>query len=306
LGSGQVGTYAARAIAENGRETVAADLEPAIGYFSRFGPKNDCPLEEVDVQDQAAVAALIRAYDVDTIILSFGLDGAACARDPERARQINVSGPQKVAEVARDASVKRIVFVSSFAVYGRQAISQLKETATPAPESIYGRTKVAAEEILTQFRAFGIDIRILRPCGVFGPVRYGHGSHSSQLVESLLIGGLHDKELILRNSSVSADEYLYIKDLGRAIAAAAVIEEALPHFTFNIGTGSKVTAEELCNAVRQVAPNLRVRIETTEPEHERGMPPLDTRRAHRFLGLAPNYGLVDALIDYATEAGLIR
>jgi UDP-glucose 4-epimerase len=305
LGSGQVGAFAARSIAESGVEVVAADLDPAIGYFSRFGPKDDCPLEELDVHDEAAVIALAKTHAVETIIVSFGLGGVASTQEPERAWDMNVRGPQAVARAALEASVKRIVFVSSFAVYGRPAVERLSETAPTQPESDYGRTKLAAEEALAQFRADGLDVLILRPCGVFGPVRYGRGSHSARLIEDLLVGGLRGIELTLQASSVSADEYLYIKDLGRAIAAAAAIEET-PHYVFNIGTGVKVTAEDLYTALRQVVPDLRLRIELVKPDHERAMPPLDVTRARCVLGFAPNYGLADALIDYASEAGFAR
>lgn len=306
LGSGQVGAFAARVITEKNCEVVAADLDPAIGYFSRFGPKGDCLLEKLDVHDRGAVVEMATAHAVDTIVLSFGLDGAACAQDPERAWEANVRGPITVAQAAVDAFVKRIVFVSSFAVYGRPREERLSETVPTRPESVYGRTKLAAEEALTQFRAKGLDVRILRPCGVFGPLRYSRGSHSARLIEALLIGGLTGKEVTLQTSSVSADEYLYIKDLGKAIAAAVLNEAETLHYVFNIGTGVKVTAENLQIALQQIVPDLRLRIEVVASDRECVMPPLDVSRANKVLGFTPDYGLVDALRDYASEAGFTR
>src|SRR5713101_2626759 len=200
LGAGQVGTFAARAIAEQGVSIVAADLAPTPGYFARFGPVADAELVTADICDFDAITALIRTYTVDAIVLCAGLVGEACARDAQRAWEMNVHGARQVAQSALCTGVERLIFISSLAVYGRPAVDRICETVPLQPQSEYGRTKAAAEGILASFRDKGLDVRILRPCGTYGPLRLGMGSQSARFMESVLLCAVNRRELTIQAS----------------------------------------------------------------------------------------------------------
>ena len=76
---------------------------------------------------------------------------------------------QAVADLAAAATgrVQRLVFISSVAAQtGPSADHVLTEADAPHPTTIYGRTKLAAEEAL---RACGVPHTILRPVVVYGP-----------------------------------------------------------------------------------------------------------------------------------------
>jgi UDP-glucose 4-epimerase len=303
LGAGQVGTFAARAIAEAGAHVIAADLHPAGRYFARFGPK-DAQLTIVDILDSLAVGELIRASGADTVVLSAGLTGEASARDPRRAWQVNVAGASAVASAALDAGVRRLIFISSFAVYGRPALDRIDETVLPQPRSEYGRTKAAAEHSLSPFRDRGLDVRILRPCGIYGPPRPSGGSHSARFVESMLLSAATRHHITIEASQASADEYLYVKDLGRAIAFAARCDTDSPESVFNVGSGRKATAQDLSSALQRIVPDLQVTI-NTPPDADPGRPlaPLDVSRIRTVFGFEPRYALAEGLADYVREMG---
>ena len=83
----------------------------------------------------------------------------------------NVEGTARVAEAAARAGVERLVFISSTSVYGR-AVSRrmLTEDSTPAPDSIYGASKLAAEAaLLAAHRQGGLPVVIVRTSNVLGP-----------------------------------------------------------------------------------------------------------------------------------------
>src|SRR5260370_41057905 len=90
LGAGLIGTFAARAIADQGVTVVAADLQPAPHYFGGFGPKKNAGLATADILDSGAVSSLIKGYAADIVVLCAGLTGAACARDRQKAWEVNV------------------------------------------------------------------------------------------------------------------------------------------------------------------------------------------------------------------------
>lgn len=83
----------------------------------------------------------------------------------------NTEGTQLVAEACRDRSVQRLVFFSSINVYGEQGVALLNEETAPIPTTAYGKSKVAAEQILQEFRnASGEPLAvILRLASVYGP-----------------------------------------------------------------------------------------------------------------------------------------
>jgi nucleoside-diphosphate-sugar epimerase len=284
LGAGQVGTFACRSIADEGGTVVAADLAPAPGYFARFGPTGSAALIRGDIRNAAEIDALIQTYAVEAIVLCAGAVGVACERDADAAWQVNVDGTRQVAQAALRNGVRRHI----------------------DPQSEYGRTKAAAEKELCSFRKEGLDVRILRPCGIYGPLRLGTGSHSARFVEAVLFGAVNDRVVTIEASPTTSDEYLYVKDLGRAIALATLRDTDSPEFVFNVGSGSKTTAEDLRSALQQVVPGARVASKIAANGADEPMPPLDVSRIKKTFGFAPRYGLVEGLGDYLQEMGWKR
>lgn len=86
--------------------------------------------------------------------------------------RVNTEGTLSLARAARDAGVRRFVFISSNAAAGRceSATEVLTEAGTPRPLSHYGRSKWLAEQGLMQLHRPGVfDVAILRPSMFYGP-----------------------------------------------------------------------------------------------------------------------------------------
>src|SRR5436190_1018441 len=64
---------------------------------------------------------------------------------PREYNAVNVGGTVSVMEAMRDVGVRRVVLVSSGAVYGEQATQPLHDDLTPDPRSPYAVSKLAAE-----------------------------------------------------------------------------------------------------------------------------------------------------------------
>lgn len=306
LGAGQVGTFAARAMEEQDASVIAADVRPAPGFFARFGPRGEVALVTADILDPSTISGLTEIDAVDAIVLCAGLVGQACSENPRKAWEINVLGARRVAEAAIKAGVRRLVFVSTFAVYGNPSIEQISETTPVSPRSEYGRTKAAAEEALIAFRNDDFEVRILRPCGTYGPLRLGRGSHSARFIEALLMRALRAKEVTLHSAPHGADEYIYVKDLGQAIALAALEDAFASEIVFNVGPGHKTSAWDLASVVQTVVPGSTISVEYTAPADPSPMPPLDVSRIRNSFGFEPRFNLANGFADYLSELGLER
>lgn len=74
----------------------------------------------------------------------------ACAREPDRAEEVNVEASRSLIDDARAAGVQRFVFVSTCSNYGRMSDPSvpLDEEVGLAPVSLYARQKVRVEQAL--------------------------------------------------------------------------------------------------------------------------------------------------------------
>lgn len=89
-------------------------------------------------------------------------------------RRVNVDLTAEIARKARSQGVRQFVFLSSMAVYGAEkSLSAQKSViaadAAPAPTTMYGRSKLLAEQALGEMESEGFRVAIVRPPNVYGP-----------------------------------------------------------------------------------------------------------------------------------------
>jgi UDP-glucose 4-epimerase len=303
LGAGQIGTFVARELADAGAAVVVADSRPARRFFARFGPSGT-EVARIDVLDRAAVRRVVRAKRVDVVVFAAGLGASASATDPQAAWLVNVRGPELAADAAMAGGATRFVLVSSFAVYGRPLRGPVTETTPLAPSSAYGRCKVAGEEAVLSAAWRGLDVRVVRPCGVYGPNRPGFGSRSTRLVDTVLAAGLAGRGGTLTTVRADRDEYLYVKDLARALSLVSLRRATVRDVAFNVGTGSITGPGSLRRALETVLPSCGVAVVPAESLAEGPRFPLDVTRVRQVFGFAPRYDLARGLGDYLATMAL--
>lgn len=108
-------------------------------------------------------------------------------------------GTLRVLRAARDCGVKRVVVTSSFAAvgYGRRtadrAFTEVDWTDPAAAVSAYARSKTLAERAAWDFvgrEGGGLELAVVNPVGVFGPVLGPDYSGSVELVRRLMDGSM--------------------------------------------------------------------------------------------------------------------
>ncbi|MBU5250749.1 NAD-dependent epimerase/dehydratase family protein [Lysinibacillus capsici] len=82
--------------------------------------------------------------------------------------EINMELTIKLALKAKKAGVKQFIFLSTMAVYGNVRGAITKDTKT-YPVTYYGKSKLAAEEILLEMQDRNFKVAIVRPPMVYGP-----------------------------------------------------------------------------------------------------------------------------------------
>jgi nucleoside-diphosphate-sugar epimerase len=304
LGAGLVGTFTARALADAGATVIAADAEPAPAYFERFGPRRRTTLVRTDIADSAALPALLARSTPDVVVVCTGKrpTGTEGARTAVAGADAGLSVLQHAVHEQR---VGRLVLLSSLAVYGRPTARAVSECESLLPTTEYGRRTVAAENALAPLRRDGVDVRVLRSCGLYGPLRAGTGSRSARLVDLLLRHARAGRPLHIDAEGDGRDQYLYVKDLARAAAVAAFRDLHSPHWIFNVGPGEITTIDQLCSTLKAVVPTAKFTVRCTgEPHAPSG--PLDVARVAATFGFAPAYSLREGLADYLRCESLVH
>lgn len=90
--------------------------------------------------------------------------------DPQGFLRSNLDGTAALFEAAKSAGVPRVIFLSSRAVYdGLPPGTPLTEDMATDPNSLYGRVKLQAEQVLADLCDDGFRGASLRATGVYGP-----------------------------------------------------------------------------------------------------------------------------------------
>jgi nucleoside-diphosphate-sugar epimerase len=90
--------------------------------------------------------------------------------DSDLNKRINEEGTTIVCETALKKRIKKLVYISSVAVYGPNPPPVVsEETPTTFSDDEYGNSKTRAEIICLDFFAKGLPVIIIRPTIVFGP-----------------------------------------------------------------------------------------------------------------------------------------
>src|SRR5690606_37394785 len=131
--------------------------------------------------------------------------------------RINVTGTSVVVQAAVAEGVQRLVLLSTIAVYGKGRRQVIDETWTPTPDTLYGETKLAAEQIaLAARRPDGSPLAtVLRAAAVYGPRIKGN--------YRTLIEAIDRRRFVPIGPGTSRRTLVFDEDL------AAAIELALTH-----------------------------------------------------------------------------
>lgn len=170
---------------------------------------------------------------------------------PREYNQVNVGGTVTLMEAMRDVGVRRVVFISSGAVYGKQAHQPLKEDAIPNPQSPYAVSKLAAEYyVRTIGGLWGIETVCLRAFNVYGPGQHMPPLHAPA-IPSMLRAACQDGTIIVHGDGNHTRDYIYLDDVINAMISAATAPDINKEI-INVGSGRETSARELVRLVQEI------------------------------------------------------
>lgn len=130
----------------------------------------------VTLGDVRSVEQLRGSIANESVIVNLAAEHRDDVRPLSLYDEVNVGGARNICTVARERSVKTIIFTSTVAVYGFAPIGT-DESGNIAPFNDYGRTKYEAEQVFKAWQAEAPTERtlvIVRPTVVFGEQNRGN------------------------------------------------------------------------------------------------------------------------------------
>jgi UDP-glucuronate 4-epimerase len=289
-GSGGLVGHAVLRLAGAGYRRVGFDAAP---------PRDPPPgviLLGGDLRDPLRLVEVLRAERVTHLVHAAAISHPGMLLDqPATVVAINLRGTEHVLEAARLCRVERLVFLSSAAVYGARGRDERIDEASPlAPDSMYGATKAAAEQLLAGYRAqYGLAAVMLRPASVYGPRRQTF-SVVSYLVASALAG---QPARVPGGDQVI--DLTYMDDVAEAVLLALEHPRALGR-TYTIASGVQHSYAEIAAVVRAHLPAADVTLQPGAGElGEEGR--YDVSRAAEELGFRAHTTLDQGVAAVAAE-----
>ena len=298
-GAGYFGSLLVQWLVDRGHSVRILDLNR---------PESERPGVEVVQGDVREIGTVRRACE-GVAVVHHNVALVPLARDKQGFWSVNEGGTRTLLEAARSAGVRKVVHMSSSAVYGAPDRNPVDESTPPQPGEEYGRAKLAAEDICREFRVHGLDITIIRPRTIMGHGRLG-------IMQILFEWIRQGTPVPVLGGGRNRYQFVHADDLAAACVAAAArpgpaeynigaaefgtMLEALDGLARHAGTGSKIVSVPLRPAEAMTRLASHMGLSPLGPYHALmyGRPLwFDIRKARDEIGYRPRFSNIEMLCD---------
>lgn len=285
--SGHVGGAIARALLGFGHEVVGLSRRP-----SGIPGVVDTVL---DLAGPPASAERIAPFDAV-------VHAAAClAKDPldPEVLAVNAEGTRWLLDLAVARAAHMFLYISGVPVIGPPQRLPIDEDHPAVPSTAYHASKLFGEHLTRIASADHFPSCSLRLTAPVGP-----GMPDGRILSHFVRRAMEDLPLELAGEGSRRQDYVDVRDVGRAVEAALTREAT---GVINVARGEATSNIELAEAVIDVLGS-RSRVELTgRPDAEEGVAwEVDVSRASNLLGYTPEVPLEKTITAVAADRGWHR
>lgn len=218
-GAGFLGLHLARFFSKKKYIVYLLDI---ADFDKKEYPKN-CHFINADIRNKTLMYRYIKGID-------FVIHAAAALPlwKNEEIMEINVGGTNNILKASFENKVKRVIYISSTAVYGVPKKHPIYESDKRVGVGPYGQSKIDAENLCFQYIKKGLNVTIIRPKTFLGTHRLG--------VFEILFDWIHDgKKIPVIGNGNNRYELLDVDDLCEATYLFTLKNTKKYNEAFNIG-----------------------------------------------------------------------
>ncbi len=242
-GAGFLGYHLARYLDKKGYELILNDIHE----FDKSEYPGEYKLILADVRDKKKMDDLISQVDI-VIHAAAALPLAK----PDEIKTTTVNGTKNVLSLSLKHKIKRVIYISSTAVYGVPEVHPIYEHDKLVGVGPYGEAKIEAERLCRQYLKKGLNVTIIRPKTFVGTGRLG--------VFEILFDWIHDnKKIPVIGNGKNRYQLMDVDDLVEAIYLFTLKNSKKYNDVFNIGAEKfRTVKEDLEDMFREVGSRSRV------------------------------------------------
>ena len=228
------------------------------GYTNLIGASSS----KLDLRNQNAVMDFITTEKPDVIIDAAAKVGGILANNdfPYQFLMENMQIQNNLISTAFELGIDKFIFLGSSCIYPKLAPQPLKEEylltgSLEATNEWYALAKITGVKSCQAIRnQFGRDYVSLMPTNLYGT--HDNFDLTSSHVLPALIRKFHDGKnnnnapVTLWGSGTPLREFLFVDDMAAAVVFA--LENKLPDYLYNIGTGKELTIKELALLIQKI------------------------------------------------------
>ncbi|MCK5811710.1 MAG: UDP-glucose 4-epimerase GalE [Clostridiales bacterium] len=261
-GAGYIGSHMVKLLQEQNEEVIVID-NLSTGSAKSI---SEAKLYIGDIRDKEIMTNIFTENKIDAVI-HFAADSrvAESVANPLKYYNNNLHGTATLLEFMVKYGVKYIVFSSTAAVYGNSETNIITEETKTNPESPYGETKLAIEQMMEWVSsAHGIyytALRYFNACGAHESGLIGesrnHETHLIPLVLQVALGkrkkiNIYGDDYATKDGTCIRD-YIHVTDLANAhIKAVKWMKKYKKSGIFNLGNGKGFSVQEIVDYARKV------------------------------------------------------
>ncbi len=194
-----------------------------------------------DIRDPALVQATF-AHAGFAAVFHCAAQLAHDAIDDHLLWTSNVDGTRRLAEAAQQFGVRKFIFISSNCLWASNLGHDVKEDEPPNPIELYGKSKLAGEQVLAEFAA-DLDVITIRCPTIIDSGRLG--------LLAILFEFIDDgKKVWVVGDGGNRYQFIYAQDLATACLQALPYEGAN---LFHIGSDHVTSLKQVYEAVIRAA-----------------------------------------------------
>ena len=228
------------------------------GYSNLIGKTS----KELDLTNQQAVLNFYNKEQPEVVIDAAAKVGGILANNdfPYQFLMENMQIQNNLIDGAHKASIEKFIFLGSSCIYPKFAQQPLKEeylltdSLEPTNEW-YAIAKITGVKTCQAIRKqYNKDYVSLMPTNLYGS--FDNFDLKSSHVLPAMIRKFHkakindNAEVTLWGSGTPMREFLFVDDMAEAVVYA--LENKLPEYLYNVGSGKDITIKELAETIQKV------------------------------------------------------
>ena len=186
---------------------------------------------QTNILNKNSLEQIFKNYKFDVII-------HACAEVPVTKSKdfflVNVDGTKNIIDLFKKYSVKKLVYISSSAVYGVPKKTPITERDKREPVENYGKSKKRGEDLCFKEMSRGSNITIIRPRTIIGGARLGIFSYLFEWIQNNI-------DVPILNNGHNKYQFVNIEDLVESVVISSKIDFV---GDLNIGSSKFTTLRE--------------------------------------------------------------